>query len=471
MAFNDSGTYVLPAGNPVLTGTTITSTWANNTLNDIATALTTCVTRDGQSPPTANLPMGSFKITGLAAATANGDAVRYEQVPFLAGTPLPVASGGTGAATLTANNVLLGNGTSAPQAVAPSTSGNVLTSNGTTWQSTALPAAGVTSFNAGTTGLTPATATSGAVTLAGTLAVANGGTNLTTVGTSGNVLTSNGTTWQSTAPAVVLAANTFTAAQEWATGASIASASTINLNTATGNRVHITGTTTITAVTLTRGPRTVIFDGILTLTHNDTTNNLPGAANITTAAGDRAIYESDGTNVYCISYIKASGASVVSAGLTVAAPVPTTSGTQIGITGIPAGIKQLNVSFNEVSIGSAQQFLIRLGTSSGISSIGYATAWGFIQYHSTQNTNTFNAEFASNFNAYYSWLSGTLTFILINSATNTWCCSGTLGDVPTNTLNFTAGTVSLSSPLTQLLFTSQNGSANFNRGSITLSYL
>jgi hypothetical protein len=109
----------------------------------------------------------------------------------------------------------------------------------------------------------------------------------------------------------VLGANTFTAAQEWATGASIASASTINLDTATGNRVHITGTTAITAVTLTRGPRTVIFDGILTLTHNATTNNLPGAANITTAAGDRAIYESDGTTVYCVSYIKASGAAVV----------------------------------------------------------------------------------------------------------------------------------------------------------------
>ena len=54
---------------------------------------------------------------------------------------LPVANGGTGAATLTANNVLLGNGTSAPLAVAPSTSGNVLTSNGSTWQSTA-PAGG-----------------------------------------------------------------------------------------------------------------------------------------------------------------------------------------------------------------------------------------------------------------------------------------------------------------------------------------
>jgi len=53
---------------------------------------------------------------------------------------LPVAKGGTGAATLAANNVLLGNGTTALQAVAPSTSGNVLTSNGTTW--TSSPAAG-----------------------------------------------------------------------------------------------------------------------------------------------------------------------------------------------------------------------------------------------------------------------------------------------------------------------------------------
>lgn len=51
------------------------------------------------------------------------------------GTALGVASGGTGAATLTANNVLLGNGTSALQVVAPGTSGNILQSNGTTWQS------------------------------------------------------------------------------------------------------------------------------------------------------------------------------------------------------------------------------------------------------------------------------------------------------------------------------------------------
>ena len=60
------------------------------------------------------------------------------------GTALPVANGGTGATSLTANNVLLGNGTSAFQVVAPGASGNVLTSNGTTWQSTTPAATGAT---------------------------------------------------------------------------------------------------------------------------------------------------------------------------------------------------------------------------------------------------------------------------------------------------------------------------------------
>jgi hypothetical protein len=52
----------------------------------------------------------------------------------VAGT-LPVANGGIGTTTLTANNVLLGNGGSAPQVVAPGTSGNALVSNGTSWVS------------------------------------------------------------------------------------------------------------------------------------------------------------------------------------------------------------------------------------------------------------------------------------------------------------------------------------------------
>ena len=51
--------------------------------------------------------------------------------------PITVANGGTGLATLTANNVMLGNGVATPQFIAPGTSGNLLTSDGTTWSSTA----------------------------------------------------------------------------------------------------------------------------------------------------------------------------------------------------------------------------------------------------------------------------------------------------------------------------------------------
>jgi hypothetical protein len=190
MSRNGTGTYNLPAGNPVVTGTTISTTWANTTLTDIATALTGSVASDGQTPMTSSLNLNNNKIVNLGTPTADQDAATKVYVDTATGagglallkasnlsdvanattsrtnlsaaksgansditsitgltTPLTVAQGGIGAATLTANNVLLGNGTSAPQVVAPSTNGNVLTSNGTTWTSAAP--AGVTSAVAG----------------------------------------------------------------------------------------------------------------------------------------------------------------------------------------------------------------------------------------------------------------------------------------------------------------------------------
>lgn len=57
---------------------------------------------------------------------------------------LPVNQGGTGAQTLVLNGVILGNGTSIVQTVAPGNSGNVLTSNGTTWVSQSAPITGAT---------------------------------------------------------------------------------------------------------------------------------------------------------------------------------------------------------------------------------------------------------------------------------------------------------------------------------------
>ena len=81
MSRNGSGTYTLPAGNPVVTGTTISSTWANNTLTDIATALTGSLSADGQTTATGALKMGSNKITGLADGTLSTDAATVNQIP------------------------------------------------------------------------------------------------------------------------------------------------------------------------------------------------------------------------------------------------------------------------------------------------------------------------------------------------------------------------------------------------------
>ena len=67
MPRNGSGTYNLPSGNPVVTQTLITSTWANVTMADLALAITQSLSRDGQTVPTANLPMGGFRHTGAGA--------------------------------------------------------------------------------------------------------------------------------------------------------------------------------------------------------------------------------------------------------------------------------------------------------------------------------------------------------------------------------------------------------------------
>ena len=100
MSRNGSGVYSLPAGNPVVTGTTISSSWANTTLSDIATALTGSVAADGQTAMTGNLQMGNNKITGLAIATASGDALSYGQAATISALTVTGAFSANGGATL-----------------------------------------------------------------------------------------------------------------------------------------------------------------------------------------------------------------------------------------------------------------------------------------------------------------------------------------------------------------------------------
>ena len=94
--------------------------------------------------------------------------------------------------------------------------------------------------------------------------------------------------------------------------ATVASASTINLDATTSNYVQVTGTTTINTITLGNGHESVVeFSGALTLT-NSGTLILPGGANITTSAGDVAIFRGESSGVRCITYTKANGTPLVS---------------------------------------------------------------------------------------------------------------------------------------------------------------
>lgn len=98
-------------------------------------------------------------------------------------------------------------------------------------------------------------------------------------------------------------------------GADIASAATVDLDSATGDLVDVTGTTTITAITLTQGyTRIVRFTGALILT-NGASLVLPGAANITTAAGDYAIFAGYASGVVrCVSFVPKRGVMATLAG-------------------------------------------------------------------------------------------------------------------------------------------------------------
>jgi hypothetical protein len=95
-------------------------------------------------------------------------------------------------------------------------------------------------------------------------------------------------------------------------GGDIASASPLVIDT-DGDYFDVTGTTGFAAMTVVADRQfTLQFDGALTMTHHATNLDLPGESNITTAAGDVAIFQSTGSNtVQCISYTRADGTAVV----------------------------------------------------------------------------------------------------------------------------------------------------------------
>jgi hypothetical protein len=257
-------------------------------------------------------------------------------------------------------------------------------------------------------------------------------------------------------------------------GTNIASAGTTALGAADSDFVTVTGTTTITSfgtpATFSRKHVWVVFAGALTLTHNATSLILPTGANITTAAGDIAeCVHISGANWRVVNYERASGQSLVSPPtLVLGTPIATTSGTAIDITGLPAGIKQIIISFDTVTPSGGGNYLIQLGDSGGIETTGYvANTTALTSAVVGTIFNTTDGIVRIDNNGLY--VSGNIVLSLIDAATFTWAASCVFQGGTTR-LSISSGTKSLSATLDRIRLTTVGGASTFTAGKLNIQY-
>lgn len=144
------------------------------------------------------------------------------------------------------------------------------------------------------------------------------------------------------------------------------------------------------------------------------------------------------------------------------------SGTAVDFTGIPASAKRITVMFNGVSTNGAAPIKVRLGTSGGFETSGYAGSTVDLDASSGSGAANLSDGFATLATGAALAFSGTVTLTLKDPNNNTWAAQGFLGLVSTaGRIDVIAGTKPLSSTLTQVRITA-NGVDTFDAGSINV---
>ena len=253
----------------------------------------------------------------------------------------------------------------------------------------------------------------------------------------------------------------------------IASAATCNIWAADGDYVHITGNTgpitSFGTAPYAGARKTLIFDSTPSITHNATSLVLPGGANYACAANDRMEVRADTTaNAVVMSITKADGTPVVQGNITTGTMSTTTGGTAIAFTGLPVGIKEIDITWKGLSASGTSQWIVQIGD---------ATTGDYVTSSYEANAGSRGAEVNSTAGfpllgtapAAASVYTGSLTLKLLSG--NVWVVKCGNNCPVSGTPSFMQGHGTLAGSLDRIRITATNGTDTFDANAgVNISY-
>lgn len=521
MPRNGSGTYSLPAGNPVVTGTVISSTVQNNTMSDVATALTNSLAKDGQTTPTANLPMGGFKLTNLGTGNSRTDSANLGQIQdegyiwlaSVAGTNTITAStspattaytagqtyrftaagANTGAVTININSLgaksITKNGATALiSGDIPSGAVCEITYDGTQFQlinigNATIGADSISAYNLADSSL-------GAAMVNGTITATVNANALTIA-----IKTKAGTDPSSVDPVLVYFRNATAGTGDYtvisitaATSLVLSSGSTLGTSNGVLARLWVVGfndagTFRIGAINLSTpvsigddvlasstaegGAGTADSAGIYYTATAVASKPMRVLSYIETTQATAGTWVTDPSKIQLISNIYDTKPPANSSTINIGTSIASTSGTSIDFTGLPTWTRRVIINMSGLSTNGTSNIMVQIGDSGGIETTGYLGCVSNVS-GSAAFTTGFGVEVSTAAaNIYH----GMVILTLLDSATATWVASasGSLSNVAN--VHIGSGSKPLSpGPLDRVRITTVAGTDTFDAGLINIMW-
>jgi len=421
MSRNGSGGYSLPVNtwNPATTGVSATVPDWQTLINDIATAIQQSVSADGQTPITGNIAMGNNKLTGLAAGSATGHSLRWEQL-FSQGTIANLAS--ATATDIGAQNTSFLNITGT----------TTITGFGTNYNGPRyLVFAGILTLTHSATLVCP------------------GAANITTAANDSAIAIPISGGWQ-------------IVAYQKASGLPVSTTGLVSAGLATASGLTMSTARVLGRTTASTGAIEELTAAQIAAFTSAATDTAQGAVELLTAAEAQA--GTDTTRAMTAVAMKAAQIQPQTA-------VTLTTQTAVDFTSIPSWVNRISLHFSGVSTNGTSVPIVQLGDAGGFETSGYT---GNVSVGSNGVAWTVGATPASGFglstsNAAGSVYTGKLVLDRING--NEWVASGdwaqTTATISTHLLT---GAKTLSATLTQIRLTTVGGSDQFDAGTVNVSY-